>query len=487
MNASQQAPEARSAIDSDVQAALARITRNLKRPEQLNALADIARLIRQNDADAQTVAQSVRQLYQAKRSTKERIHFLAKLFDEPEIQAALFSIGSIETPSGQTAIARMAKLINASDDPGKMASHIAALFPGKAVAPQERLKTIGRLFDDEPYIRTLLGVLGALEEPETFKVLTRLISPQAAWRDQLFNLARLLKDAPEIQQALSALGTLEDAKDAKALVRIINAEKVPKSRQVNPTQLVPIVSFPKSGNTWIRSFVSHLCFDGGYDAIPDKYSQELNSGLVYSIGQGKAIKFYKSHDERPEQCGLTGDTLPALVIHISRHPLDVFLSQLNFLHLPKDKTKKLAPTHDWFSTGFENIDEIIDHQAMWAFLGAFSVHGTLNPRFAAAGSWFAHMEAWLNFASEDFKIHSLRYEDLLQHGATELYELGDQLGKSRGDVDEAFAKCNEATALDGKFFWRQRAGLYKELIPADLQKRFADLHGERIARLGYGI
>ena len=41
--------------------------------------------------------------------------------------------------------------------------------------------------------------------------------------------------------------------------------------------------------------------------------------------------------------------------------------------------------------------------------------------------------------------------------------------------------------VNGKFFWKQKPGLYRDILPEDLIAKFRKFHGDRVAELGYEI
>ncbi|MCH9806520.1 MAG: hypothetical protein K0U74_02195 [Alphaproteobacteria bacterium] len=195
---------------------------------------------------------------------------------------------------------------------------------------------------------------------------------------------------------------------------------------------IAINSFPKSGNTWVRTFLTHLCFDGSLDSIPDKYRDDLFEAPTFTLPDDRAVRFYKSHDQNLVRKVEDRDLEHAAVIHIRRHPLDVFLSHLNFLHLPFEKHSQTRPAGNPFITSFSNFDEIQEKGMIWAFLGVFFVYGTLNPRFTAAGSWWKNTNYWMDRPDRGMPIFRYRYEDLVSNRAAELIRTGRLPGQERG-------------------------------------------------------
>ncbi len=54
-------------------------------------------------------------------------------------------------------------------------------------------------------------------------------------------------------------------------------------------------------------------------------------------------------------------------------------------------------------------------------------------------------------------------------------------------MERAMISAGENTKINGKFFWKQKAGNYREMLPENLIKKFDRYHGERVRALGYEI
>lgn len=160
-----------------------------------------------------------------------------------------------------------------------------------------------------------------------------------------------------------------------------------------------VVSYPRSGNTWVRFILTGYLVDGPPTLdeveriVPDIYQtreRELS---------GRAARIYKSHEQfRPDYMK---------VLYLMRHPVEVCLSYYRYFL----KTRKIEASDDFsdFSQAF--------------------VRGQLNDGF---GSWEAHVKGWAR-AREDTEaqIHLVRYEDLMQDGAAAIWTSLRDLGIAR--------------------------------------------------------
>ncbi len=278
---------------------------------------------------------------------------------------------------------------------------------------------------------------------------------------------------PEAGAIRHLLAVTQDADLKTQLQSYTSGDPIPSDEK-----FIVLNSFPKSGNTWLRSFLSHLCFDGSLENIPDHYSSDIWKAPTYRLPDGTVVRFYKSHDKTLHETFRRVSISHAAAIYIRRHPLDVFLSHLNFMHLPTDPSRLLRPRKSLFATDFRSIDEIIEKKMMGPFLGAFTVYGTMNPQFSSVGSWYEHAEYWSGELAEHCPVFRYSYENLSAKKVECLLELGSFLGKSDDETKTAFQAAQASTAKDGAFFWKQRPGQYKEMLDsedvAEYQKRFVD-------------
>ena len=256
----------------------------------------------------------------------------------------------------------------------------------------------------------------------------------------------------------------------------------------NDRQFIVINSFPKSGNTWVRSFISHLCFDGSLTSVPDDHTQNMLEAPEYRLPDGRLVRFYKSHGKNLISVFRGRAIIHAAAIHICRHPLDVFFSYLNFMHLPQtERQGTRSIRRDQYFKKFSGVDEIVESGMLDAFFGVFLLYGTLRPEFFDAGSWYENMRYWSSDFEDECPIFRLRYEELLANQAQEFLAIGEFLGKNKDDVQRAFLAAQEATAIDGQFFWKQRSGIYKEYLNSQQIEKYDSLFGDELKSYGYRL
>ena len=200
--------------------------------------------------------------------------------------------------------------------------------------------------------------------------------------------------------------------------------------------IVWIASYPKSGNTWIRSFLYSLLYSN--DHIPDldkidvidqyptkkyfkKFIKNFNNFKEMSkywdasqteLNLDRKIKFFKTHHMN---CKITNNSFTKLentlgVIHIVRDPRNVITSLKN--HYSK---KNYLEALDFISDPLHCIDvENKSHKN----IDKTMILNTL------ISSWNNHYNSWKNFSKNYILI---RYEDLEENPKKTFRKLTDYL------------------------------------------------------------
>lgn len=160
-----------------------------------------------------------------------------------------------------------------------------------------------------------------------------------------------------------------------------------------------LVSYPKSGNTWLRFLVANLLFPEN----PAEFSQinriipdpEISSKRdLDKTPRPRIIKSHHYFDPRYKR-----------IIYVVRDPRDVVVSQYHF-HRKRRVIEDQYPL-DQFVVDF--------------------VRGEASPDY---GSWFEHVASWLFTRSDDAGFLLLRYEDMLSDTGRQLERIAAFLGVS---------------------------------------------------------
>lgn len=244
------------------------------------------------------------------------------------------------------------------------------------------------------------------------------------------------------------------------------------------TPVIGIYSFPKSGNTWMRHIIAAAAGRSLVDAAPDIYKDKL---FESRIRIGNVVRyFYKSHRHQEQTSFKRLQFENAGLIYLLRHPLDVFLSQLNYL------SRNVAES-DRFQIPCDSVESVIANGDLDIFFSTFLALGSLRPGFKEAGSWFESAAWWTRQAATDRRIAIVRYEALKTDPQGALAPAAAVIGVDLETLMKGYAGAGQETQIDGKFFWKQTSGHYRDYIPEAMIARFAKHHGAFVRSLGYSL
>lgn len=271
-----------------------------------------------------------------------------------------------------------------------------------------------------------------------------------------------------------------------------------------------LASYPKSGNTWMRAFLTNYWKDAGEpadindieggpiasarnvfdemvgveasDLIPDEI-ESLRPRLYREMAENSRENLYlKVHDAYT----YTPDGVPLLPkeatgggVYILRNPLDVAVSFAHHSVCPVDKM--IARMNDP-AFAFVNNPRSLRNQLVQKLL-----------------TWSGHVLTWVD--EPGLKILVVRYEDM--HSRTE--EVFTEVVRFVGlDVDAARVRkavrfsgfdllqaqerahgFSEKMPFSDSFFRKGKIGTWREKLSAEQAARIVDAHGEVMRRFGY--
>ena len=175
-----------------------------------------------------------------------------------------------------------------------------------------------------------------------------------------------------------------------------------------------ILSYPRSGNTWLRFLIASLV-SGSDDVdflnierlIPDIYQ---NSALRLRLMQRpRILKSHEHFNSRYQH-----------IVYIVRDPRDVLMSLFNY------------------QITMNQIDELYSLDSY----GRQFLRGDVP-----FGSWREHVDGWVSAWHGQDNFLLLRYEDLHREPAAQLARLAEFLGLARNPdaIESAIARCTAAT------------------------------------------
>lgn len=276
-------------------------------------------------------------------------------------------------------------------------------------------------------------------------------------------------------------------------------------------KIVWLASYPKSGNTWMRVFLTNYLrnadtpadinkLDGGpiasariwFDewagieasALADAVIEQLRPS-VYRCMAGDASKplYMKVHDawsltDRGE--GLFPADVTAGVIYIVRNPLDMAASC----------------AHHWGVS----VEKAVEHMCNAEYASSRSMGGLSDQLRQRMLSWSGHVQSWLD--ESGLPVHIVRYEDLRRDPEETFGRVVSFLGFPRDETRVcravAFSDFSElqkqekekgfrerSVRAPGPFFRRGQAGAWREELPPELVERLIAVHEPVMKRFGY--
>ena len=178
--------------------------------------------------------------------------------------------------------------------------------------------------------------------------------------------------------------------------------------------IVWIASYPKSGNTWVRSFLASYYFgdEGIFDVkhlekiqdYPNKqfFKKEVKKGEIHNhwdesqkdLCNQKQIRFLKTHNSLIKAFGndFTHPKYTLGVIYIIRDPRNVITSLKN---------------HNDFKTYEEALQMMLNENAVLSDYSHLNNHAKTN----IINSWKINYKSWLS--NNFFRRLTIRYEDLI--------------------------------------------------------------------------
>ncbi|MFZ6027637.1 MAG: sulfotransferase domain-containing protein [Chloroflexota bacterium] len=272
-----------------------------------------------------------------------------------------------------------------------------------------------------------------------------------------------------------------------------------------------LASYPKSGNTWVRVFLTNYlrggnapvdinalmggpiasarqCFDEwvGVEAslLDDALIERLRPDVYRCmVRENPEMLYMKVHDAW--RCTDLGDALfpadvTAGVIYIVRNPLDLLASVAHHYGMTPAAAAAMLGDADY---------------AIARSLGA--LNDQLRQRL---GTWSDHVRSWIDFSQ--LRTHAVRYEDLLacpeDAFARIVHFCGLPFCQERLHQAMRFSRFDELQRQErekgfreqffeasGAFFRRGRAGGWREELSPELVAQVLADHGAVMRRFGY--
>lgn len=243
-----------------------------------------------------------------------------------------------------------------------------------------------------------------------------------------------------------------------------------------------LYSYPKSGNTWLRALiVAGFDLPGGRSAlgkyVPDTANQSIGENPAST---GDPIQyFYKSHAKEVLKEHQDKPVKTDRVLYIYRHPLDVFMSYINFLsgNVTGRGEKQLG-------LKYESVETLTKGQFEMLF-SRFVGFGTVTPQNKKFGSIFESYQNFNALKQQGFPVHFIKYEDLKSDFENQATQIFNFLDFDPGSLQDVEVRTEGLTKKDGKFFWKRKSGNYLDFLTKEQIKRFNRVYKTELELMGY--
>jgi aryl sulfotransferase len=274
--------------------------------------------------------------------------------------------------------------------------------------------------------------------------------------------------------------------------------------------IVWLASYPKSGNTWVRVFLTNLLRDSDepadinqlekspiassravFDDVVGIKAADLSYREVdqlrpevyrFLANEAKETCFFKIHDAYTMVDG-GGPLVPPEVtrgaIYIIRNPLDVVISFANHLGAPIDRAvKRMADENFCFSGNPRRLDEQLRQRLL---------------------SWSGHVRSWTE--AKNLEVLVIRFEDMKRTPLEIFTRIVTFTGleKSRKQIKKALAfsdfsemqrqekeKGFKEKPLKAETFFRKgEVGDWRNVLNDTQVKKMIKTHGKVMKRFGY--
>ena len=271
-----------------------------------------------------------------------------------------------------------------------------------------------------------------------------------------------------------------------------------------------LASYPKSGNTWFRVFLSNLLLKdrerpvhineaklSGHAAsrhglesalgfeISDCYPSEIYDlrrryyDWLGNTGSGQILKIHDAFLQPGTDKPVVTRESTHRVVYIVRNPLDVAVSFA--FHVGREDAA--------------NSGDLVSNENQYIFTRKRGPRGQVGQFL---GCWSDHVQGWLN---SGLPLTLVRYEDLIRDDVAEFYRVIRSLGFScsREEVEKAaqdsrFSRLKEMEERDGfvevivgrnPFFRKGRVGDWKNHLTMEQAREILDANVSVLDRLGY--
>jgi len=246
-----------------------------------------------------------------------------------------------------------------------------------------------------------------------------------------------------------------------------------------------VSSYPRSGNTFVRVALTQLFYNGEtaqMDAKIPEYSQSAQNEFIKSVNaRSEEFMFAKTHSPSPPE--LEGLKYSSLGLYIYRHPLDVFLSSLNYIYINSDKNYY----SNYFDGKPKSVEDLFESGELSKHFDSFMNNDGLKILEPFSGKWSESLQAWGEKHRADPKSWLfVNYVDAVQNTETIIHRICQSLHivLPSKDIKNAVARAQIVTKPDGHFYWRGKPGNFRKYLTSKQIDSYFELYESKWMQFG---
>jgi hypothetical protein len=240
-------------------------------------------------------------------------------------------------------------------------------------------------------------------------------------------------------------------------------------------KIIELASYPKCGNTWLRHLLSKHFELNIHTDIPDFHQrhQETRTFIKEVKIGGEGFGFYKSHIPNINSIN------PDEIVVIYRHPLDVFLSSMNYFYINGWKDKYL-------NGNIKTVEDLKDSGELDYYFEQF-LEEVGSGYFDGLLGDKSHYFNYLNSVSALSNVTMLMYEDLFDNrNSTFDKVLSSVLKVPLNSSASLFEDVDNRTKRSGNnFYWKSTKKNYENFLSKDQIDKFNTKYSEELRNFGF--
>ncbi|WP_085907725.1 sulfotransferase domain-containing protein [Kiloniella majae] len=264
-----------------------------------------------------------------------------------------------------------------------------------------------------------------------------------------------------------------------------------------------LASYPKSGNTWLRTFLANLISDSK-EPLPVNKISEICSGEANALWYKNAFNKPLEQANESDLANIRADVQR----EISRRSKNILILKThNFLgeylgkplvamdatgaaiYIVRDPRDVVISASDHFGVSIDEAIEIMAKEASKSDKVLYEVYN----------SWSNHVKSWTQIPHKTLLVH--RYEDMLEKPTEIFGSISKKLGITRDDdriqraiKHSSFKTLQELEEKEGfteksknseRFFRAGRSEQWKTVLTNKQIKQIEKDHGQQMKRFGY--